>query len=202
MSYDAAKDTLVEALRAIVKREVTRELEPVTGETAAVLDTRGFPAPLDLLEQMRLPCMCVYVTGEAATRTTVRKLDSRCDVTFEYILPATPLGKLDARWPLLRAVWAATLKVVTLGVLSGNQVLEGVGVIRVDDEHASARYSFASEGENAYPVFVGTIPITVRPSEALPTQDLLELVADINRVEDDANPAIQPQVQVIATPAP
>lgn len=202
MSYDAAKDLLVDALRAIVKAEVSASLEDVTGDVPAVVDTLGFPAPLDLVEHMRLPSMSVYVTSETAARTTSRYLDSRCEVTFEYILPATPLAKLDGRWPMLRAVWAATLSAVRAGTLHGQDALAELGIILVDDERASVRYSFASEGESAYPVFVGTIGITVRPTEELPTQAFVELVGAINRVEDDANPDIQPQVEIRAAPAP
>lgn len=202
MSLDTSSDTLVDALRAIAKAEVTRALAETTGETDAVLETRGYPVPLEMVEHMRLPCMSVYVTGEAAKRTSARYLDSRCEVVFEYVLPATPLNKLDKRWPILRAVWAATLAAIAKGELNGNQALQPVGVTHVDEERATVRYSFASEGENAYPVFAGTIPITVRPAEVLPTQDFLELVAGINRVEPDANPDLQPQVEVRMTPAP
>lgn len=204
MSLDDATDPLVDALRALAKDEVSRLLAGVTGADApAVIDTRGYPAPLELLEQMRLPCMCVYVQAETSVRTTMRHLDTRCEVVFEYVLPATPLAKLDGRWPMLRAAWAALLEALNGGEIDDTPVLSGFGVTHVDVDHASAKYSFAAGGELAYPVFVGTVPITVRPAEALPTQELVELVAGINRVvEDGANPDIQPQVELTLRPDP
>ena len=202
MSLDTASDPLVDAVRALAKDEVSRLLVGVTGTTPAVIDTRGYPAPLELLEQLRLPCMCAYVTSESSVRTTMRARDSRCEVTFEYIVPATPLAKLDARWPILRAVWAKLLDALAGGTVDGTPVLSGFGVTHVDVDHASVRYSFASGGESAYPVFVGTVPITVRPLETLPTQDLVDLVAGINRVvEDGADPDLQPQVEALLRPA-
>lgn len=195
MSYDTAQDGLILALRLIAESELGALVD--TGEVSVVASTKGYPAPLESIEQMRLPCMCIYVPSETNVRTGQR-VDTRCEVAFEYILPATPLPKLDLRWPLLRAVWAAVVKSVRIGKAKGRDVLTDVGVIDIEHDQASAKYSFASGGEDAYPVFVGTLRITQRPVTDMPTQEFLSLLADINRVEPDANASIQPQVQVLA----
>ena len=195
MSYDVSEDLLVSALRLIVSTEIAALVN--TGALPVVCETRGYPAPLESIEQMKLPCMCIYVTSDTNVRTGQR-VDTRSEVAFEYILPATPLPKLDLRWPLLREVWKATWKSVKRGVSGAVNALDEVGVIHIEEDAASANYSFASGGEFAYPVFVGKMRITTRPGSSTPTQDFLSLLANINRVEPDANPSIQPQVQVLA----
>lgn len=202
MSLDVVIDPLIDAVRAIAKSVVNASLQTSLEGAEAIVSTMGFPAPLETIEQVRLPVLCVYVASEAARRSSARHLDSRCEVTFEYILPATALHKLDLRWPLLRGVWAALVPAVAAGMLEGVPALSVAGVVSVDEDAAAVRYSFATDGEQAYPVFTGTIPLTARRSGVAITQELVEMVARINRVEPDANPDIQPQVELLLVPAP
>lgn len=209
MSLDTAEDIVVDAFRALAQDEVTRLLADLTNvgdePVPAVLETRGFPAPIDLIEATALPTMVVYRSREVETQRTMRHVDSRTTLVFVYTAPPTTLDKLGPRWPILRRVWRALLEAVSAGEIGEPgvrvNVLTGVGVVEVDAESASVVYDFAADAEGqAFPQFRGEITIEERPVVELDLVDFRELFARINR--PDGNLEIQPQVEVHArTPA-
>lgn len=197
MSLDTATDDLVDGLRAIARTEVTAALASLTGDVPAIRETRGLPIPLEMLETAALPVLGVFVEREASVATTSRHVDRLLTVGFEFFAPATPLAKLDLRWPILRKVWDALLETIGDGLLAGQAVLEGIGVLNVDVETATVDYDFATDGASAYPHFLGRISIRQRPLRvSAELMDLRELFARFNRV--DGEPVLQPQVEVIA----
>lgn len=198
MSYDSATDPLVEALRAIARVEVTAGLEPTLGaEFPAVRETRGHPLAMDLIERSALPAM--FIAAERAQGQPSGKFqdDEIVTVSFEYVAPATPIAKIDSRWPLLRAVWAELRKAVRAGTVGDVDVLAAAGALTVQEGSSTVEFSFGQEASNAYPYFLGRIQLRWRPPSASTYEPLVELLADINRVDGD--PDLQPQVQVVST---
>ncbi len=196
MGYEALSDPLVDALRAIAKQEVTAALDTEVGEgSPAVRETRGFPFSLDLIERAGLPAMFVHRERAAAQPTGRHGDDELVTVAFEYVGQPTPMAKLDARWPLLHRVWSELKRAVQDGLVDDVPVLCPAGVQRLEPKSPTVEYAFASDGSNAYPFFVGRMQFLWRPPTATPEYaELLELVADINRVDGD--PDLQPEVQV------
>lgn len=200
MTYEAAQDPLVDALRAIAQVEVTSALAATLGASfPAVRETRGHPFSLDLIERPALPAM--FISAERAEASPAGRIgieDEVVVVTFEYVMPATPLAKLDLRWPLLRAVWRELRKAIRAGTLSGTPVLEPAGVMRLEPASPAVAYDFAGDGSNAYPFFAGRMTFQWRPPAASEhLADLVALFANVNRV--DGEPDLQPQVQAIAS---
>lgn len=200
MTYEAASDVLIDALRAIALQEVTAALAATLGaDHPAVRETRGFPFSLDLIERTALPAMFISAERVAAQPIGKHLGDELVTIAFEYVAPATPLQKLDTRWPLLRAVWGKLRAAVRAGEVAGDPVLETAGVQRFELDSPTADFSFASDGSNAYPYFIGRMQFHWRePAESAEYADLLELLADINRVDTSASAALQPQVQLEA----
>lgn len=200
MSYDTLTDAVVDAVRAIATQKVNAALTgTLTSAFPAIESTSGYPTPLEGIEGMKLPALFVYIDKEDPFQD-FRENDTRLSVVLEYLGPATPVGKLGARWPLLRRVWRELKHAIDAGLLdsgSGNvDALTPIGVFQADEDLASVQYRFASDGENAYPAFVGRFPVSWRdPADPAAALSLLKLYADINRVED--NPALPPSVQVI-----
>jgi hypothetical protein len=209
VSLDTAEDVVVDAFCALARSEVTRLLADLTNvgdePVEAVLETRAFPAPLDLVEATALPAMTIYRSREVEIQKTMRHRDSRTTLVFVYTAPETALDKLGPRWPILRTVWRALLEAISVGEVGevGGRVnvLAGVGVTAIDIETASVVYDASVTPEGlAFPQFRGEITIEERPVVVSELVDLRELFARINR--PDGNPAIQPQVEVLArTPA-
>lgn len=200
MTYEAASDVLVDALRAIALQEVTAALAATLGaDHPAVRETRGFPFSLDLIERTALPAMFISAERVLARPTGKHLADELVTIAFEYVAPATPLQKLDTRWPLLRAVWGKLRTAVRVGEVAGAPVLEMAGVQRFELDSPTADFSFASDGSNAYPYAIGRMQFHWRePTASTAYTDLVDMLANINRVDASASAALQPQVQVKA----
>lgn len=182
MSYEAVADAPIAALRSIALVEVTARLAATLGASfPAVRETRGYPAPLSVVEQSALPLMCVYVAREeSASETRRRHADREATIVFEYFAPITPLSKIGTRWPLLRGVFSALLDAIHEGEVTGVPVLDAAGVVESRLYGASVAYDFASDGEVAIPHFRAEIPFILRTETPVTYDDLTRLVAGID----------------------
>lgn len=200
MSYDSLSDVVVEALRAIGKTETNNALVGELGSDIAIVETYGFPAPLEMIEQLRLPALFVYVESEEASVIGGHDGALALSMVFEYVGPKTPIAKLGPRWPLVRTVWATLRDAIVAGKLGGVDTLTPLGVFAIHVYEASVKYLFASDGgENAHPAFVGKIPVhwmdATDPAVDLPA--LVALFAKIN--QPSGGPVVNPQLTVKAS---
>lgn len=160
-SYDITRDTLLDAIRTLVKDGVNAAFASVLDEPA-VDSTYGFPFDLGLLSQTRTPAFFITRDKEQLLEHGLFRgpyADKRVDFKFVYVAPETPLGKLDVRWPLLKNVWASTVETVLCGDLEN--------VIDWDSERMpDVSYTFATNGEFAFPIFTGFIRLFERPFDA------------------------------------
>ena len=197
MTYDTSTDALQDALAVMCVTEVTNALGPIFGSTTdypAVRETRRYPVPIEMIEALRLPLMAVFVEREIGAPMTMRTKEQRLTYVFDYLMPQTPIAKLELRWPALRKVWVQLLKSIREGAAGGvPNALNLAGAQRILEETATVVYDHATSGEHAYPHFTGRIDFIWREPTTQVLDDLVGLFADINRV--DGNPAIQPQVQ-------
>ena len=135
-----------------------------------------------------------FVEREIGAPMTMRTKEQRLTYVFDYLMPQTPIAKLELRWPALRKVWVQLLKSIREGAAGGvPNALNLAGAQRILEETATVVYDHATSGEHAYPHFTGRIDFIWREPTTQVLDDLVGLFADINRV--DGNPAIQPQVQ-------
>lgn len=202
MSYESAVDPVVSALRAMAIANTLPALALVFGDVAsypAIRSTRGAPFTLEMIEGAQLPMLCVHVVSEREAMMG-KKRDAQLTVVFEYIGPQTPLQKIDARWPMLRTVWRQLVEDVIEGSVQDAPGLDAVGVVQVDYETAAVEYDYATDGEQAYPYFRGTIGALYRPpTDTAELADYLEMHARIYRdVPGDGDAANAPRVEFIA----
>lgn len=199
--YDGHRDVLLDALGALCLVELNGACEGAFGPAPpwqAVREVRKYPVPLDLTASLHLPTMAIFIERDLGTPTG-RHFDSRLTVAFQYIAAATTLAKLGSRWPALRKVWSELVKAVRAGAAGGfSDGLARAGVMFSYEQVADVRFDHATDGERTFPQFIGRIDFLWRdPTPGPELTDLVELLADINRV--DGNVAIQPQVQVKTT---
>ena len=140
-----------------------------------MVQTFGAPIPRTLLGQNILPCLSVY---------RLRDLDMDKgdfiyqDLTtwhFDYYTPATPLNRIDRRWPLLRRVWNILLGTARIGrspySLEGKPLPELQNVLRYVLGSGRVDYGAASVGGIVYPSFRGQITFEV---DARPPQEFYD----------------------------
>jgi hypothetical protein len=201
MAYEYT-DPLINGLRTMARVDLVSALVPFFGASAeypATRSTLGYPITLDDLEALQLPSMAIFIEREDGAPIG-RHPDERLTIVFDYFMAPTPTIKLDARYGALHLVWRKLVACVRAGVITSTPTpttLHALGVQWVFPEH-SVTFDHATDGERAFPHFTGRIPFRYRaPDETVEYADLVELLADLNRV--DGNPAIQPQVQVLAS---
>ena len=164
MSLDKMIDLQTDALGLLTSETVNAELQSIL-EQNAIEHTFGAPLPLPMMGQSILPCLSVY---------RMRDLDQDKgdfiyqDLTtwhFDYYTPATPLNRIDRRWPLLRRVWNIILGVVRVGrspsSLEERPLPELQNVLRYVLGSGRVEYGAASLESVIYPSFRGQITFEV-----------------------------------------
>jgi hypothetical protein len=158
-TLDDTRDIGIEALASLARTGVNKALQPVLGRTA-IDYIYGSPLPLSLLRQTGLPAMTIYRLEDRDRNKGDWVFEDVTTYRFDYMAPATPLVRLDKRWPLLRLVWTTLLATLRQGshpdVNSGAPMIpqHPVGLCRYVLGSARARYS-ALPGAEPYPYFQG-----------------------------------------------
>lgn len=196
--FGAGTDPLVEALLSVAQLNVNAELQGTLGGNA-IVTTAEFPVPLELLPKMKLPTLAVYRLRETFTGGGRRRDDDLTQMAFDYFGPPTPRDRLPAVWPLLRLVWRKTFASICAGTLPGDpitNVLQGAGLVDVEEDSFEVTYSFAEGGGRSYPFFAGRAQIQSREvpvSSAVPFRELrtkLSLFVD-GESSTEQNPLIE-----------
>lgn len=157
-SLDQTTDPHIEVLARLVKAAVNGQLSDPLG-TEALTNCFGAPLPLSLLGQNVLPAMTIYRQQDRDRDKGDWAHEQTTEFRFDYFAPATPIARLPERWPLLRAVWVATLGVVRQG--SHPDVMDGqnLGLGRYVLGSGRCQYAFVPGANNTYPAFRATIEI-------------------------------------------
>lgn len=162
MSIDDRTDPPLSAIAALVRGALLADLG--AGIVVAVYED---PRALDTLAGTKLPALCIYRASERRRRRNSVDLVRDITVSFEYVLPATPLENRNERWPALQTIWNAIADVVIAGrheaVSSGAAVLSLAGVNVEQENSAQATYGFADGGGKSYPFFRGQIAVAHTP---------------------------------------
>lgn len=200
MALDDTTDPQIAAVAALAGGAVNAALADVTTEPA-IRRVYTWPITRARAPQLQLPALAVYRFSDREQRRTIGRTETEVTIRFDYWASATPLDRIELRWPLLRSVWEALVNAVLDGahesVSEGAQVLELAGFVAIDRSSPTVRYIAAEPEEAVYPRFEGTI--VARHREDFDRSELalfLELHGGISRA--DGNPEIQPQVRFIA----
>ncbi len=162
MSIDDRTDPPLSAIAALVRGALLADF----GE-GIVVGVYEDPRALDTLAATKLPALCIYRAAERRRRRNSTDLVRDITVSFDYVLPATPLENRNERWPALQTVWNAIADVVIAGkhdaVSAGSAVLDIAGVNVEQENSAQATYGFADGGGKSYPLFRGQIVVAFTP---------------------------------------
>ena len=160
MNLDGIEDPGINALALLIRNVVNAELLPQLGGPA-IAKLFQSPLPIGVLAQGALPALGIYRFQDRDRDKGDWVFEEFSVFRFDYVTPATPLNKVDKRWPLLRAVWTRLLAVCREGkhpdVAAGVNVLEGGGIARVALGTARVDYRFEPGQNSTYPMFRGEI---------------------------------------------
>jgi hypothetical protein len=170
VSIDDRTDAPLSAIAALVRGALLADFG--AGIVVVVYED---PRALDTVHATKLPGLCIYRASERRRRRNSVDLVRDVTVSFDYVLPATPLENRNERWPALQEIWNAIADVVIAGkhaaVSSGDPVLSLAGVNVEQENSAQATYGFADGGGKSYPFFRGQIVIAHTP-EGVNVDDL------------------------------
>lgn len=156
MALETARDEAIEALAALCKGAVNAALQPTLG-TLAIKYVFPAPLPLDLIAQNSLPALCVYRSIERDRDAGDWIFEDVTTYRFDYYAPATPLVRIQDRWPLLHQVWTVMLAAIREGrdpnVSDNAYILRAGGIARYVLGTGQAEYTFVPGANNTYPYF-------------------------------------------------
>jgi hypothetical protein len=195
MALHAATDPQVTALRALLLGGLNAMLTPTTTEDVVVA-TYGYPAfgapgaAPTRVPQLRLPGLAVYrLTDRFAERAMLRR-ETEVIMRLDYVVSATPLGSVDARWPILRAVWDACLDLIAAGhhasVSSDAHVLEAVGFterLMLDARYPTVTYAAPSAADGVYPSFRADLKMMHRDDVDISALDDVSLQTEVYAID-------------------
>lgn len=202
--YDRAADPVVAAIASVGKLGTNARLQTLL-EGDAIAKVFGFPAPLEILGTSDLPALAVYVRREKIERTARARAqaDRVAAVWLDYIAPATPLGKLSTRWPLLRAVWWELLQSLVAPDAAGLETLTAAGIVAIDMDAATVDYDVASGTQQGtpFPFFRAVLPVTHRDvADVSALRDLVDM--DVSYLLGGLAASAQPFVRDIVGDPP
>jgi hypothetical protein len=153
---DNTRDIPIEVLAALARVGVNAALRDTLGRDA-IDYIYGSPLPLSVLRQTALPALTIYRLEDRDRNKGDFVYEDVTTYRFDYFAPATPLIRLDKRWPLLRNVWVALVGVLREGahpdINDGKPMLRtDGGICRYVLGSARVRYS-ALPGVEPYPTF-------------------------------------------------
>lgn len=208
MALHDVTDPQVDALRLLLAGGLNAALVGETTEPV-VAATVGYPGvvPGGRVTLNALPLLAVYRTTDRETRRTSRWRETLATFRIDYTTPATPLELIDARWPILRAVWTETLKLLCAGshpaVSGGADILRDAGFVEIieDARGPNVRYVAPRNEEAAYLRFEAEFQAKHRPARdisALPWFTELFARYDLHHAlpadeGEEPAPAILPQ---------
>ncbi len=197
MSYDDAVDPVVQYLRLALSEAANRALLGTFGtEHPAVRTTRGHQLALESLASSELPQLGVYVeTEQSLVKGRRGRGDAALSMVIEYTAPSTPLKKLDGRWPMLRCVWRALSESLATGKIDDVCWGEPIGLTWHNPNEDRVEYTYATDGESAYPHFRAVVRLEVR--DGMNLADLYPAFESLGlRIfPDGVNPERQPLVE-------
>lgn len=169
-SIDTTFDPQIAALAALVKGAVNYDLRndnrfEVTEDV--IVDVYGYPRPLPILSQSRLPALCIWRANDTIDQFTMYHRFTQADFHFDYLTDHCSYDNLERRWPVLRAIWRRIQEVVYAGrhpqVQENRKILLDIGFKLVDERFTRAHYDYAPDAEKAkynYPYFTGQIQMS------------------------------------------
>lgn len=155
---DQATDPQVAALAALCKQTVNANMQPILG-VDAIRYCFGSPLPLSLLTNNKLPCLLVYRMEDRDRDKGQFMLEEVDTFRFDYYCAATPLSRIDARWPVLRGVWANLLAGIRYGRHESLNDGADLQIGRYVLGSGKATYTFVPGAEQTYPAFRAEVRI-------------------------------------------
>lgn len=202
MTMDALHDPMIESLAALVLERLNADLQAEFSPVPAVRRV-AFHSPdfgvIAGLAATELPALFVHIVNSdgVADHQPMRETHK---VAFTYVLPATTIQLLSARWPALRAAWLVLRRALHEATFSnGDPALEGMGFVEMSLGESKYVPGFFANTTTAFPSFEATIPFVWEAlPDAVTPQPFLELLTSFYRDVDGGNPANQPELQSLA----
>lgn len=203
-NFDALVDPQIGALLTLCMGAVNANVKLAPGSPDKMIQSvAGWPVPRSALSSTELPILMIYRRDEAPMQRTTVHSDARVTFAFEYVMPTTPEGRQELRWPALQAVWHELVRVVAAGhdpaVASDAPILRTAGFIDLDLTDRGRRVDYARPDgtKDVMPSFVGTMVLMTREGFDLSAlQDLIDLDAQY-RLE---RPAGAPTDELLGEP--
>jgi hypothetical protein len=200
MSLDVTSDTVIDSIAEVAESAANTALSAALGESAVVTVRKWPVTAVSQVGANNLPLLAVSrVTDQEEDQTLYDQIE-RTTVRIAYIAPATPSDSVEARWPLLRAVFNAVIRALREGVYpqygDNESAMSLGGVSGYVQGSARVVYSLLAGADTMHPSFIATAVFQTTGEELLFQRD------DLDNLETVAAEIAEPDALAATEPVP
>lgn len=159
-AIDSHEDAQIDAVAALLYGSIRNRFG-----VEACSKVYKWPLRLDLAPMAQFPCLVVYVPSERQERSDTDDDIRATTLRVDYYAPTTPLDRIEARWPLLRAVWTHCLSRLRIGydpaISSGDKIMQAAGFEVPGPTTAATTYQAAQVDTGIVPSLSATVTLGV-----------------------------------------